>query len=141
MMAQPSEKLIVAGKIDPKNGNNSTQNTDVVDMSKFREALLVVQTGSSDSTVDAKLQESNDPGFASGNSDISGKAITQLSAQSNKVVLINLKAEKMTKRYLRGVVTVGNGTTNLVAAVLLGVKPAFGPASDDKLAAVAQIVT
>ena len=110
-------------------------------MSKFREALLVVQTGSSDSTVDAKLQESNDPGFASGNSDISGKAITQLSAQSNKVVLINLKAEKMTKRYLRGVVTVGNGTTNLVAAVLLGVKPAFGPASDDKLAAVAQIVT
>ncbi len=141
MKGQPSENAAVVAKVDPKNGNNSTQNTDIVDMSKFAEAMLVVQTGASDSTVDAKLQESNDAAFASGNSDVSGKAIAQLGAQANKVVVINLKAERMTKRYLRGVVTVGNGTTNQVAAVLLGMSPKFGPASDDKLAACVQIVT
>ena len=37
--------------------------------------------------------------------------------------------------------TVGNGTTNLVSAVALGIKPRFGPATDDDLATVAQVVT
>jgi hypothetical protein len=141
MTSQPSERAIVAGKIDPQSANNTTKNTDSVDMSKFHEALFIVQVGATDSTVDLKLEESSNG--SSGWQDISGKAITQLSALNNKIAMINLKSAQLDAgyRYVRGLLTLGNGSAQLVAAIALGVAPRFAPASDDKLGAVVQIVT
>ena len=143
MMSQPSERAGVAGKIDPQNGNNSTLNTDYVDMSKWHEALFIFQVGSVDNTVDCLVRESTSTSDGGGQT-LSGKSATQLDSNSdNKVVVINVKAEELSAgyRYLRGRMTVGNGTTNLVSAVALGLKPRFGPATDDDLATVAQVVT
>lgn len=147
-MNQPSEYAIVAGKIDPANANNSTVNSDYVDMSKFHELVAILQLGAVDSTVDFKLRESKDTS-GTGEQDISGKAIAQFTAtDDNKVAMINLEAEELTQtppgspyRYVRARATVGNGTTNIIGCIVLGMKPRIGPASDDKLAAVAQIVT
>lgn len=144
-MPQASELMTVVGKIDPQSANNTTKATDYVDLSKFQEVLFVLQVGAIDAVIDFKLQEATDSS-GTGLQDVSGKAITQLTAgDDNKIVLINFRADELTVasgyRYVRGLATLGNGSAQLVAAVALGVLPRFGPASDSKLAAVAQIVT
>jgi hypothetical protein len=143
MTSQPSERAAVVGTIDPANHNNSTPSSDVVDMSKFHEAVFILIAGAIDSTIDFKLEESADG--SSGWTDISGKAITQETGgdDDNKQWVINLKSEEMAagKRYVRATLTIGNGTTNIVGLVALGLCPRFGPASDDDLASVSQVVT
>src|SRR5262249_58944522 len=125
-MNQPSEAVMVVGKIDRQTANNTTKTIDIVDMSKFAEALAIFLIGTVDATTDFKLQESNASDFSSGVSDIAGKAITQFTAtDDNKVAVVNLKAEEMTKRYLRGLATLGNGTSQAIAVVILGVKPRY----------------
>src|SRR3954449_5539420 len=95
MMSQPSERAGVAGKIDPQNGNNSTLNTDYVDMSKWHEAMFVFQAGSVDNTVDCLVRESTSTADGGGQT-LSGKSATQLTASDdNKVVVINVKAEEL----------------------------------------------
>ncbi|MFO0845881.1 MAG: hypothetical protein U0797_26450 [Gemmataceae bacterium] len=143
MSSQPYERVAVVGTIDPQNGNNSTLSTDYVDMSKFAEALFVFQLGAVDNTVDCLVRESTTTSDGGGQT-LSGKSATQLtSSDDNKQVVINVKAEELSigYRYLRGRMAVGNGTTNMVSCVALGLVPRFGPASDDDLADVAQVVT
>src|SRR5262245_23290463 len=140
MQSWPHEQAAVVAKINPANNNNSTQNSDSVDLSKFHAAMFILLLGSVDSTNDFKLQESAD---ASSWSDLSGKSITQMTGtDDNKVAVISVRNDELSsgKRYVRCVNTVGNGTTNLTAAVGLGLFPRYGPANDDDLAAVAQIV-
>lgn len=142
MMSQPSERLTVCGVVDPQTANNTTKTTGNVDLSKFHEAAFILLVGAIDSTVDFKLQESADG--SSNWSDVSGKAITQLSgSDDSKQVLVNLKAEELAagKRYVRGLVTLGNGTSQTICAVALGLKPHFGPAADDKAATLVQVVS
>ncbi|HXG12259.1 MAG TPA: hypothetical protein VNK04_21065 [Gemmataceae bacterium] len=143
MQSQPSERAAVVGKIDPQLVDNATKTTEAVDMAKFGSALFILLVGATDITVDAKLEESNAFDFGSGVSDISGKAIGQAAAtDDNKVWIINLKAEECSKRYVRLKVTTGDGASGAYqAAVALGLDPRFGPASDDDLTAVDEIVT
>ena len=141
MQSWPHELAGVVAKINPANNNNSTQNSDSVDLSKFHAAMFILLLGSVDNTNDFKLQESAD---ASSWSDLSGKAITQLAGtDDNKAAVISVRSDELSsgKRYVRCVNTVGNGTTNITAAVGLGFFPRYGPATDDDLAAVAQIVS
>lgn len=143
MHSQPSERAAIVATIDPANHNNSTQTSDAVDMSKFHEAMFILLAGAIDSTIDFKLQSDDNSGFTTA-ADISGKAITQETGgdDDNKQWLINLKAEELAagERYARASVTLGNGTTNIVGLVALGLKPRFGPASDDDLSSVSQII-
>lgn len=139
MHIKPSEILTLLDKVDPANNNNTTKNGAAVDMSKFHDALAIVGLGAVDATTDFKLQESAD-GSASW-TDIAGKAITQFAAtDDNKLAFVQVKDQEMSKRYLRGVLTTGNGTTNINYFVVLGVMPRFGPASDNKIAALAQTI-
>jgi hypothetical protein len=111
-------------------------------MSKFHEALFILQAGTipAGGSVTAKLQEDSASNFPAP-SDIAGKAMAPLAtANSNSQVLFNLRAEKMTKRYARLLVT-GSAHANVLSCVALGLAPLFGPASDDKAGTVAQIVT
>jgi hypothetical protein len=143
MSSQPSEQAAVVGKINPANNNNSTVNTDYVDMSKWHEAMFIFVLGAVDATSDFLVRESTDTADGGGQT-LSGKSATQLTAtDDNKIVVINVKAEELSSgyRYLRGRMTHGAGTTNLSAAIALGLNPRFGPASDEDLSAVAQIVT
>jgi len=142
MQSQPSERVAIVGAISPVNGNNTTTLTDAVDMSKWQEAMFILQSGVIDQVVDFKLTSST----ASGGTyqDIPSKSITQWAAtKDNKQAIINLKSEEMIAgdRYVKGSVTVGNGTSSLISAVCLGMKPRFAPANDDDLAGVDQIIT
>ncbi|HYV40100.1 MAG TPA: hypothetical protein VE988_30720 [Gemmataceae bacterium] len=142
MITQPYERAAVVATTDPANINNSTVTSDAVDMSKFHEALFIIILGAVDAAITAKLQESATAGGSY--SDISGKAITALGGtDDNKQVVINLKSSEMTpsKSFVKLSITCANGTTNIVGSVAIGMKPRFGPASDDDLSSVAEIVT
>ena len=149
MPSQPSERAAVAGKIDPQSiAASTTVNSDWVDMRDFQEAMAVVQVGSTDRTVDALIQEARD-GSGTGAQTLTGKSVTQFATtDDNKVTVINIKGEELTSTpsnlytHIRLQVTSGaGGTTTVVGGLVLGMKPKFGPASDDDLAAVKEIVT
>lgn len=153
MSSQPSERAAIVSVIDPDNyAGTTTVVGDVIDMSKFHELMAIALTGTitANGTVDYKLQAgtATDSTFY----DITGKAITQLTAagtDSDKQAIINLKAEELAQqsntdnrayRYVRELYTPGTVTVDF-GTVVLGFKPRFGPASDDDLSSVDEIVT
>src|SRR6202045_1096614 len=104
---QLSQGLSVAATpIQPQTLNNTNASTGNggVDMQKFRRVLFIVMTGSvtGGGSLSAKLQESTD-GSTSW-TDISGAALTALTA-SNKVASLEMRADQMTKRYVRATLT------------------------------------
>ena len=146
MQSQPSERVAVVGTVDPQTVANTEKLTDAVDMSKFEEAMFILLLGDmAAETIDFKLMESD----ASGGTytDISGKAITQLAAHAtnndNEQYIINLKASELGagKRYVKGRVITGGATGGPACVVALGLAPRYGPASDDDLSSVGEIVT
>ncbi len=138
------EQAGVVGTIDPKDQNNQADVlSDAIDMSKFSEIMVVLMCGNVDDVFDLKLTQAATAGGSY--SDITGKAITQLAAHATnndgKVCIISLKAEEMSagKQFVKACLTVGNGTANPCAVLILGVAK-YGPATDSDLSDVAQVV-
>lgn len=138
------ERVGVVGTIDAKDQNNqSGVLSDAIDMSKWSEIMAILNCGDVDNTFDLKLTEASTSGGSY--SDISGKAITQLAAHASnndgKVCIISLKGEELSagKQFVKANLTVGNGTANPCAVIILGI-PKYGPATDSDLSDVAQVV-
>lgn len=140
---QMSENLAVVATIDPQLVDNAVKSSALVDMSKVRRLMFVVEVGATDTTVDAKLREAKD---ASGTDeqDLTGKAITQLGGtDDNKQVIIEVAAEELGAGFTHVSldVAVGDGTLGAyIAAVGLGGAARNRPVSGDDLASVAEIV-
>jgi hypothetical protein len=130
---------IAATPIQPQTLNNSSASTGNggVDMQKFRRALFVVLTGAvtGGGSLSAKLQESTDG--SSGWTDIAGAALTAITA-SNKAATLEVRADQMTKRYVRATLT-ETGVQNVVCScVPLGGSAVEKPGSAQDVAAVTQ---
>lgn len=138
MKSQPSERICVAGTIDPQTVANSEVFTDVVDMLKFNEACFIALLGNmANETITFTIYESANADGSSGTA-ISGKTTAlsaSASANDNTQIQANLKAEEITptKRYVRAGLVTGNSTGGPAAVLALGLNPKFGPASDDDL--------
>ena len=146
MHQQPSERAAVVATVDPQTVANSEKLTDAIDMSKWAEVLFIFLTGDMASeTIDFGLQASATSGGTYAN--ITDKQATQLAAHAsnndNSQIVINLKAEEMPagKRWVKGRAITGAGTGGPGCIVALGMRPKFGPATDDDLASVLQVVT
>lgn len=147
----PSEVAAVLATIDPDDYAAGAQNSDWIDLGLFDQVMAVVMAGTIDtgSTLDSKLTQAT-ASDGSGEKDISGKAITQLTqagADSDKQAVINCRADELDIandfRFVRLVQTGGTGspaTTVDHSAVLIGFGPRYGPANDSDLASVAEIV-
>jgi len=96
--------------------NFSTESAGV-DCNDFDGAMFVLQVGTIDIAVNLKIQESDDD---STYVDITGAAITALGADDdNKFCVIDVNMTPGSrKRYLRAVLTVGDGTAGADTAVL-----------------------
>ncbi len=95
--------------------NFSTESSGI-DTNGFDGAMFVVEVGVTDITVDFKVQESdNDSDYT----DVSGAAITQLSGtDDNKYAVVDVTlVPGSRKRYLRGVLVVGDGTNGANTSV------------------------
>ncbi len=154
----PSETVAVLATIDPDANAAGALNSDWCDMSKFDQLMAILLLGEwdSSSTIDFKLTQATTSGGA-GEKDITSKAITQIVSGSpavfDKQAIINLRADELDIpngfRYVRAVATTADSnspadspaTTIDYAAVLLGFGARYGPAYDNDLASVAEIVT
>jgi molybdopterin-binding protein len=143
-MERITEKSAIVALIDPAAAATGTSTSDVVDMKDFLGGVVFdLQTGSvlATGTVDMEIQEGTST--TSFNTATAVVSITQLSgtADSNKVVRAEVPADKMTDgyRYLRAIVTQGTANS-IVALQATGFNDPYGPASQDDLAAVDEIV-
>ncbi len=142
----PSEQAGLVATIDPDAYTASAYNSDWVDMADFEMLMAVVMAGTlgSSATLDGKLQEATTSGGA-GSKDISSKAITQLvkATDDDKQAIINIRGAELDVaggfRFVRLVMTIGTATSD-AGAVLFGFGAKHGPASDNDLASVAEIV-
>lgn len=139
-----SEQIAVVGTIDPALRDNTTADSDVIDMKLWRRVLFLVLLGATDIVVDFALRGSNNSDGSS-SAAITGKSVTQLSAtDDNEQVMVEITAEELETagyRYVFGRVTIGDGTlgANVAVAVLAG-EGRYRPASDHDLASVSEIV-
>lgn len=146
-MIKPSERVAVVATIDPASLTANTYVSDWVDMSKFESVLAVLSIGAmtTNGTVDAKLRQAKDSSGGSAK-DITGKAITQLTEageDDNKQVELQVRSDELDVAggfsYVALSVTTATAAS-LGSAVLLGFHPSYGPASDNDLASVDEIV-
>ena len=148
MNTKGSEAVGLVGTIDPDAQAAGAVSSDYVDASKFfnYQATILAGTLGASATVDAKLQQATD-GSGTGLKDITGKAITQLTQaspdDSDKQAIINLNSSELDTdngfTHFKLVLTVATATSD-VGAIIQGLDPRYGPASDDNLASVAEIV-
>jgi hypothetical protein len=139
-----TEKMGVVGIIDPDAYTAATYLTGAIDMSKWNRVVFIVMAGDlgSSATVDFKVTEASTSGGSY--SDISGKAITQLTqagTDDNKQALVEVLASELGsgKQFIKGSFTVGTATSD-GGVIALGFHPRFGPAGDFDLTAVDEIV-
>jgi hypothetical protein len=148
MSSVPSERVSIAGTIDPDAATATAFTSDYLDMTKFDEAMAIVMAGTlgSSATVDAKLLQATSSAGA-GAKDITGAAITQLTdagSDSDKQVIIQCKSGDLDVANAFAFVALWidvNVATSDVAGIILGLKPRHAPASDNDLASVDEIVT
>lgn len=138
-----SEQLAIVGTIDPGAYTEAAYSTDTVDMRYHRRALFIVMAGTlgSSATLDFKVQESADD---SNWSDLTGKSITQLTqagTDSDKQAIVEVAAEEITstKRYIKGVMTVGTATSDC-GVIVLADCTRYNPANAYDLSSVDEIV-
>ncbi len=124
---QLSEALAVVGTIDPASLAAAEHLTDAIDMSKYRRVLFIITTGvlGTNATIDFTIKQATTSGGSydlqvGGNSSPT-KAITQLTkaANDNDQVLVEVRAEECTRRWLKGSLTVGTAAS-LASVVALG---------------------
>lgn len=155
MNALPSERVAILGTIDPDAytaaSPSSSYNSDWVDLEKFGSIMAILQTGilGTAANVDFAVVQAQD-GSGTGEKAITGKSITQLDEAgasppdtNDKQYIINVRAEELDVEggfsFVQAQITLQDATSDL-SAIILGLDPRFGPASDNDLASVAEIV-
>ena len=141
-----SDKLAVVGVIQPQaiTAGAAGVLTAAIDMKDWERLICVAQSGTlgTSGTLDIAAQASATSGgtYAA----LTGKSATQLvkATDDNKIVVIEVTQDdvaKVEKRYVK--INMVAGTANATAGcVVLGVPASYKKASDNDLAAVAQIV-
>jgi len=104
--------LVVA---ETKNNGQPTLIVPALDTTSAKQASWLIGIGATDTTVDAKLQESAD---GSAWSDIAGASFTQVAATGdNRELVAEIAITATRKRYQRPLITVGAGATGAALAV------------------------
>ena len=142
LRGQIGEEIAILGTIDPIDLATSAVNSDFVAFDRFDKVAALILIGAITGTIDAKIQEAKDSG-GTGVQDLTGKAITQLSAtDDNKQAVISVDRNDLTVDFthIRCVLTPTGGTTNLGGLVIIGGIARYAPVADHDLASVAEIV-
>lgn len=142
--ALATEKVAVVGTIDPQTVANTELFSDVIDMSKFLQAMGIALLGNEAAeTVDFAVYTCD----SNGTNAVELKDATQLAAHAtnndNVQLVIGVRAEDLLasgKQHIKFGLVTGGATGGPAAVVALGIDPRQGIAADLDLASVAQIV-
>ena len=141
-----SEKIALLGVIDPDANTAADYSTVYVDMGKWSRLLGIVMAGTlgSSATLNAKFEQAKTNNGSP--KDVTSKVITELTqagTDSDKQVKMDLCQEDLDVAngyvWARLTMTVGTATSDS-GAVLLGIDPVYGPASDSDLTSVDETV-
>jgi len=141
-----SDHLAVVDAIDPDAYAAGEQTTGWIKADDFHQYMAVISVGTlgASATVDAAIDYSTD-GSADGGV-VTGSAITQLTqagSDSDKQVVINVRPSDLAAHnadWFRLSVTVGTAASDM-GAVVVGLSPRSGPASDFDASTVDEVVT
>ncbi len=137
-----SERFALLGSIDAIDHATSAVSSDWCDLTKFGRLMVLLGLGAITGTFDMKLQEATDSS-GTGAQDITGKAITQFAAtDDNKQAIINIHSSELSTGFthVKAIVTPVGGTTNFASCHIFGGDATYGPASDNDLASVDEII-
>jgi len=143
----PSHQAAVVEVIDPDAYAASAVNSGWVSLIDFAAIQTILMLGAMVATAlaDLKLQQATDAA-GSGVKDIAGKAITQMTAagsDDDKQAIINCRADELDVdggfTHVRAVMTLTTAGSD-AGAIILGHYPHYGPASDNDLASVDEII-
>lgn len=128
-MIQATEESLKAevGIISQSIGAATVDGTGI-DTKSFDEALIVLNVGTTDGTLDVKVQESADNITFT---DVAGAAFAQVVPANDNTAYVGRVRVKNFKRYLR-LRAVGTGTTSLTSAsILLGKFDGLAPVTQN----------
>lgn len=143
----PSDRAAIVGAIDPDVTAAGTVTTGWIAAKDFLTFMAIIMAGTlgTSATLDAKIEQATDSS-GTGAKDVSGKAITQLTqagTDSDKQAIINLRADELDVAndftHFRLSMTVATASSD-AGAIVLGLDPAYGTASDNDAATVDEIV-
>ena len=143
----PSSLSAIVGVIDPDAYAAAAYSTGYIDMSKREgiQAILMLGAMVATGTADAKLEQATD-GSGTGKKDITGKAITQMTAagsDDDKQAVINCRKEELdianNFTHVRLTVTLATAGSDM-GAIVLDSAANYGPASDNDLSSVDEII-
>lgn len=143
-----SEALAVAADgIHSASQSTSEKLTGPIDLSKFRQVLFVIDSGTLGASGTLDFQVKGSSTAAGTYTAISGTAITQLvkATDDNKYAVVMVTAEKVQAlglghAFIKGSLVPGTAAAN-AAVIVLGELTRFEPASDSDDPKVAQIVS
>lgn len=143
MSTQPSERAAVIATIDPQTVVNSELFSDVIDCKLWHEVMGVALLGNvAAETIDFRVCTCD----SDGSNPTTLKASTQLAAHAsnndNKQLVLNVLSSALlatNKRYVKFGLVTGGASGGPACVVALGMKPRYGPASDNDLSSVAEI--
>jgi len=142
-----ADNAAVLATIDPDAYGASTVVSDYVDASEFHQILPCLMAGSlgSPAPPDATLVQATSAAGANVK-DITGAAITQLTqagTDSDKQALISLNVDALDVangfQFVALSMTIGTASSD-AGGLIIGLAPRVGPASDNDLASVDEIV-
>ena len=142
-----SQDVAVLAVIDPDANAAGALTSDWVDMTVFQRIMGICLAGTlgTSATLDMKFQQATDSS-GTGNKDITGKAITQLTqagTDADKQAIINLRADELDVAgnftHAALVLTTAVATSDS-GAIILGDSARYQPANDNDLASVDEIV-
>jgi len=143
----PTDSAVVVATIDPDVSTAAAYTSDWVEVENFHQFQAIVMAGTlgTGATIDAVVQQATD-GSGTGAATISGKSITQMTQagtdQSDTQAVINVNSDEVSDGFthIAVKVTVGTATSDM-GALIIGMTPRYGPASDSDLASVGEIVS
>ena len=140
-----SEAIAVVATVDPEASSVGAASSDYIDMQDFESIIAIVSLGImvSSGTLDFKLQQATSSTGA-GVKDITSASITQMtSADNDEQAIVGLRATALDVandfQFVKGVLTFGTAGGDSSVVILAG-NPKVGPASDNDLASVGEIV-
>jgi hypothetical protein len=139
-----SEKVAVIATLDPAGSIAAVQYTDVIDMSKWHQALGIFLLGNMDDAATVVCAAYRCDSAGNNAAAIKTETLGAAAGNDNTQVVVGVRKEDLLpqttyNRYIKFGITNGASGGGTAAVVALGVDPVYGPASDNDLASVQQI--
>jgi hypothetical protein len=127
----------ICAPVNPQTVNNATKTTSGIDLSLFKRAFFLLEIGAvtGGGSINAKLQESTDNSTFT---DLAGNNVSMTGlTTSNKQYTFEVRADQLTKRYVRLSYTETGSQNVLSAAIGFGMDAIHKPGNANNDASVA----